>query len=167
MVIIIKIFYFGKIYVNYYYINLFFVDIVLKFLSIFLNYFFFYYENFVIFLIGFFIYLFEVIFLKWWVMLVSKWIRLWTSFCYFMVFRFETRFSKGYWWVRLLRCLVRIIGFINYYVSCFYFRVDFYFYLFLFVILFLNYVERVLIFKMIYFKKNWGLIFFIGMTIWY
>lgn len=59
---IIKTFHSGKILVNHYYINLFFVDISLKFLSIFFNYLPLLHENFVIFLIDFSIYLSVVIF---------------------------------------------------------------------------------------------------------
>lgn len=166
MEIIIKTFHSGNIHVNHY-INSFFCWHCFKILSIFLNYLPLHHENFVIFLIGFSIYLFEVIFPKWWVMLVSKWTRLWTSSCHLMASRLETRLSKGYWWVRLPRCPARTIGSTNYYVSCVHSWADPHSHLFSLVILFLNYAERVLISKMIYPKKNWGLIFLIGMTIWY
>lgn len=166
MEIIIKTFHSGNIHVNHY-INSVFCWHCFKILSIFLNYLPLHHENFVIFLIGFSIYLFEVIFPKWWIMLVSKWTRLWTSSCHLMASRLETRLSKGYWWVRLLRCQARTIGSTNYYVSCVHSWADPHSHLFSLVILFLNYAERVLISKMIYPKKNWGLIFLIGMTIWY
>lgn len=78
-------------------------------------------------------------------MLVSKWTRLWTSSCHLMASRLETRLSKGYWWVRLLRCPARTIGSTNYYVSCVHSWADPHPHYFSLLILFLNYAERVII----------------------
>lgn len=62
-----------------------------------------------------------------------------------MASRLETRLSKGYWWVRLLRCPARTIGSTNYYVSCVHSWADPHPHYFSLVILFLNYAERVII----------------------